>query len=1775
MSGTDVPPLYQVSGDQDQQAQDLAVSEAASAATGIPGYSPVAARADLATWLSEQVVQNRMRESRKAEIHAQYGLDQVRAFRDSIIERYKAHNAGLVAQDPAIRMWQSRPIQLDPNEIAEVKQTLAQVHNALVSDGIEEGVYNDPQLAKLVQVITGDVGLGKPGYYTVGDQPYQPDYKDAPPGLKQLGWLATEFVNPAVSSAWEQIAPMVIQGLTGEDVWETLSTHSMIDDNGHVVNNAGKIPSFNEAAIAVWGSLMKRDVDEEIQAMGLAEAYGDIRREGFDEVSHSVGKTFGMFGAMTATAGPAMAIGQRLARRGMASLLGANRIASSSPWARRFLNYSALSGAVTGNALSMGMMYGHHSSFSVAAKEGLIATVPILSLGALGRKAETAMQMLSRGKMPAFAQRSVSGALQGLGFTGWEMATSPELWNYLRNPNDDSYLSWSQVARDNVLGMALFHAVVGTTPGQYALDRMAKLPETVTLERGRQAREERVLERQARRAAEEREQAPPQQARPAERVAEVQEPVEAPREAPVEKPAQEPPEVLLQEGRRLSFEDVGMGRQEWRVRDPEGRLIAGGSLTVEGKKASIWSAEVREEFRGRGIYPEVIRELQRRFPEGVESIEQTPEAKRAWEKAGEEVSRETFEALGEGLLAEGRGVSRAAEPARQQARIERAGALAEPRRQARRERLHEIVSSRGEFPATGPPSEPVEGVEPIHARDVIAEAEIGPIAPGIRQGVGAARRRWAMGFYSTREDLIRMEGARDLNNLAHEWGHALWEKRGRQMQLSGEARASLLEIGKPVSTKGMRLDQQMHEGMAEFMARHLLGDPGLQSRHPRLYREVMSFLANPEQVEVLGQLRRIEQGFRRWREQGALQQVRMGWIAVDEPLTIQQAQKSLDKPLKKLTPAVRARVALRRGADLFEHAMIDDLAQLRRAQDRAFGKAGIDPQTVPITANPVKLMEALRGKSGAVLETFLLRKAISFGGTHTRGPGLRKVLEEIGGENLEDFITYAYARRSLEALAKGMTVQLPREHYLLAVEKLGNPKFERGVQEFKRWFDHIIDYSVDAGAITNDAGLAIKDSWSVYIPFFRALEGPRQTRPGRGVAERGTGVQRMRTGSQVEIRDPLEAAIEVAQSIIQKAHQAASMKAFYTLHVTTGGVGRFVTEVPRDVIPDKISPKDLAKALDRLQFPEDVQDIAKSFTDVLKDLPGEDALGAITLFSQRAIPRGSQPVVAFVPSYTEMEIAHIEAHHGKSVGNRIRKDNGKLKWLELDKDAYEAVMNIDPAMQADHAFIRALTFPTRLLKLGATSVNPAFTFRNIIRDTNLHAMFTDVQTSKRFVPVLGAGMNFIEGAVGQIRGTGELFTDIGGMRSTFVGAELIRVPAGRRVLKDRVYSPSEAHRRVMKALAQPEATLRVREFNGIRERALKRGATELEANLEALHSGQEISINFIRAGSIGRALNMWVPYFNAGIQGNRKFLRHVLGYEGRGKQKQAIVQGLANITLPSFVLWLLFKDDPEYQDLPVWRRNNYWTLPTPFVGWDQPITVPKPFEAGKFFGNLPEWMLNNLSGESVELSEIGWDILLNFVSGSDFVPSLIGPSIENITNYSFFRGRELVPHWMEVSRIPEDQFHSYTTGFAKWLGKALNVSPIKVENLVSGYTGGLGLSVMRAVDGFVSEPEQLEDPGFDWEDLPGIGTFFRQKPHRQSAAVQEIYDLDRHLSQLKGSDKLSPAQTSMRALITQAKTMISDVRRAAREGKITREDADRRAYEIARPVVEAYREKLR
>ena len=166
-----------------------------------------------------------------------------------------------------------------------------------------------------------------------------------------------------------------------------------------------------------------------------------------------------------------------------------------------------------------------------------------------------------------------------------------------------------------------------------------------------------------------------------------------------------------------------------------------------------------------------------------------------------------------------------------------------------------------------------------------------------------------------------------------------------------------------------------------------------------------------------------------------------------------------------------------------------------------------------------------------------------------------------------------------------------------------------------------------------------------------------------------------------------------------------------------------------------------------------------------------------------------------------------------------------------------------------------------------------------------------------------------------------------------------------------------------------------------------------------------------------------------------------------------------------FIYAASMSDDEGYKEESDEVRDRNWILPKyvrDTVGIDR---IPVAPELAFVFKSIPERMVqqfrDSAKGEAADVSDMVLEYLSDaaFMYGSMPIPTVIKPVLENMTNYSLFTRRSLVP--VSMRDLPAGlQFSGGTSEVARDIGSALNISPIKIDNLVRGYFGSMGSAVL-------------------------------------------------------------------------------------------------------------------
>lgn len=285
-------------------------------------------------------------------------------------------------------------------------------------------------------------------------------------------------------------------------------------------------------------------------------------------------------------------------------------------------------------------------------------------------------------------------------------------------------------------------------------------------------------------------------------------------------------------------------------------------------------------------------------------------------------------------------------------------------------------------------------------------------------------------------------------------------------------------------------------------------------------------------------------------------------------------------------------------------------------------------------------------------------------------------------------------------------------------------------------------------------------------------------------------------------------------------------------------------------------------------------------------------------------------------------------------------------------------------------------------------------------------------------------------------------------------------------------------------------------------------------------------INFNRRGASGgmRVLTKIVPFFNAYVQGTDLMLRGITGKDsstgfGKAQARKYIASRMAMLTAMGFAYAASMSDDEDYENADEYVRQRGWIIPksvsSMFDGADgrhTPLVLPVAKEFAFLFKTIPEMVIQHqkesAAGENKDATEVGLDLLRTAFASYVMapVPTVIKPALENLTNYSFFTGRPLVPERMKNAPKPT-QVASNTSEVARTLGAATDMSPILIDNFLRGTFGLAGSMAVAGVDAALN-PNLPEKP---MDKIPGLSTFTTSEVGTR--ATSEFYEFREKVDQ--------------------------------------------------------------
>lgn len=964
---------------------------------------------------------------------------------------------------------------------------------------------------------------------------------------------------------------------------------------------------------------------------------------------------------------------------------------------------------------------------------------------------------------------------------------------------------------------------------------------------------------------------------------------------------------------------------------------------------------------------------------------------------------------------------------------------------------------------------------------------------------GRIKSKNALGTFNTGSGVVRVREVPDFEVVAHEAGHAIEAKVGKDLtDLTNKFSTELA----PLVSNAAAYDPSQHvkEGFAEFIRRYIGNPAHAEQVAPGFTTAFRDFMGknNPEMLAAIDKasvnyrayldapsvdavgavVRSRAEEAKGWR--GLVQKIREDGFPAIVKTVVQNAYTNLLDDKAPITRAVRdlARSVKDKSGGLVNLKAADNPEVLMRLFERSHQSAVRD------------MMDGVRPYHSVTPEGPSLSSAleIATGGVNSGGWGKWDPAKK------SMFSDYLVARRASllwDKFKRGdlsnPPVAFSKADAVVAMADLerANPRFREASDIVHQWTRELLRKQFDGGLI--DADLFNKLSQEeFYVPFMRDLSdkplagggGTRGSSEGPGMTDT---IKRIK-GSSRDIKDPIESLMTQAFLVNRTIAHNDIIKSFVRLSEKAGiEGGRLVEKIPAREA--KKYTFDLGQAIERKAVETGMNaDDAKVLTAALTDVFGEDPVMGSFFRMEPAAKRG-EPIVFY-------------------------KEGGQLKAARFATKGeghalYETLTQLPQPLTDVWSQMVAAT--SSVMRTGITS-NPMFALTNYIRD-----QFAVSILRNDYVPIVsgvkGVADEFRQGQNAVLYGYGG---GVSGGASIAPLEHAIENDVNALAKKGYLVNRLTSFKGFLDLAGFTEAGTRNSVFGKVYAAKKAQGLSDYEAMIEAAFQAQD-TLDFSRHGSQTLMIRKYIPFLNAWVQGldkARRVMAEPIIQKMRGDQVFAsdpknLNNAMAAITKlfgVGGVLgagWAALNAEKEgYIDASPQIKGSHIVVP-----WGRNIfLIPKPFELGLGFTAgeyaYQQWAMDDPRAAS-QFATAAWDSL---TSGNPLydIP-LVKTAIELKTGKSLFTGKDIVPE--NLQRLaPQEQYFDKTSALAKTLGKQIGVSPIKIDYAIGSGFGLWGRDIMTLSSGV-----NPDSPAQSWEDMVFLRRLIKD-PTRTSDVTTKFWN---------------------------------------------------------------------
>lgn len=971
-------------------------------------------------------------------------------------------------------------------------------------------------------------------------------------------------------------------------------------------------------------------------------------------------------------------------------------------------------------------------------------------------------------------------------------------------------------------------------------------------------------------------------------------------------------------------------------------------------------------------------------------------------------------------------------------------------------------------------------------------------------------RQMAYGIYKGNRDVIRTKEYKDIDTILHETGHAM--DLGGRLQLDKEQIADelLAAIDRLGGYEKESRTVRLEEGFAEVIREYSVVPEQAKKEFPQT-------------ITVIEELREKDKKFDEFVSK--VQKQIYGYIH-QNPQKREHSNMSIGEQTDKI-PLTKAWVKQE---------------VMRNVWDKDF-----------VVKEAVKSLAEVNGKTVNELRAgdnayYLTRLASGIGDKVTSMladgymdengnqlmPGLKNIGEILGEEaqRYDDLRDYLVAKRDKEYKAKSLKTGIRDGDVEFVLEKFKNDtQIKKAAQVVYDTLDGVMQYAVQNGLISEENVESLKKSNAFYVPMQRVIE-----RRGNQVGRRGavTDIIKRRTGSELDIKDVLENVITNSSNVIQQVENNNILRAFYHQGEAAGLTG---------------------SVYDVIQTP--LKKVGTAHLSLWESELKNQGVNVEELDLEKTID-------LFVPN---------EKVDRQNLITSFMDDEGKRVYLQFnDEILFNSLMNMDKEFMSQVLKINSkMNMP---LRYGATMANIGFAIPNMISDTAQAAIYSTagfvpvVDNALGVLDVLMATNERVEGFVKQVfpeyakrinqlyriyqqsgassstrmsqyrKSTQERMKEIYGTRSSEVLGIQESFKPLKRLLDVLTYLPELS-----------EQSTRFRVFERNYDYYKSKGTSEMNTRILAALEARDATQDFGRTGNVTREINQLIPFSAARVGSVYTFAEKV-----QANPKQVGMR-IAVLTALAMMIKALGYEDKEIEELNQRKKDDNFV----FRLGDSVVTIKKPQGILRSMVNLAEYIQDLATGhleEGKEGERLGeWlknAIMDNMPADSvtGLVPNMVAPLIENAINKDFYYHTDIVRSY-DLELPDREQYYDYNSGLAILLGGVFNYSPAKIDNLISGYFGGLGTqltSLMDDVSGKMGLSVEKPEMGAESQ---AIGKRFIVNVNRNSQSVDDIYERKTELMKKKNGEVITEEESEELERITGAISNMSKINKQIKEIKVS------------------------